>query len=132
MKMLKKMVIYCIIILLICLTICSIYNYTYTYATSQSGVIKSTFKGGSGDSLGTTKQTATNIISTILDVVRLVGAAVAVIILIVIACKYIIASAGDRADIKKYAINYVIGAIILFATTGILSLIKQFIEDSLG
>lgn len=130
MKIFKKMVIYFIIILLICLTICSIYN--YTYATSQSGVIKSTFKGGSGGSLGTTKQTATNIISTILDVVRLVGAAVAVIILIVIACKYIIASAGDRADIKKYAINYVIGAIILFATTGILSLIKQFIKDSLG
>lgn len=71
------------------------------------------------------------IITSILSVVRIVAAAIAIIILIVIACKYILASAGDRADIKKYAVNYIIGAIILFGASGILSIIKELIGDAL-
>ena len=74
---------------------------------------------------------AIKILSSILDIIRTIGAAVAVIILIVIACKYIIASAGDRADIKKYATTYVIGALILFGASGITSLIKNFIDNSI-
>ena len=63
----------------------------------------------------------------VLDVVRLVGAAVAVVMLMTIAAKYMIASSGDRADIKKYAFNYVIGAIILFAASGILTIVRDTI-----
>ena len=40
------------------------------------------------------------------------------------------ASAGDRADIKKYAVNYIIGAIILFGTTGILGIVQNFVKNS--
>ena len=71
------------------------------------------------------------IISAVLGVVRTAGAAVAIIILMTIAAKYIMASAGDRADIKKYAVNYVIGAIILFGTTGILGVVKSFVDTSI-
>lgn len=67
------------------------------------------------------------IIGMVLDVVRLVGAAVAVVMLMTIAAKYMIASSGDRADIKKYAFNYVIGAIILFAASGILTIVRDTI-----
>lgn len=67
----------------------------------------------------------TNIIAGILDILRLIGAAVAVTILMVIGAKYLVASAGDRADIKKYAFNYVIGAVIFFGASGILTIIKN-------
>lgn len=72
----------------------------------------------------------TNIISAVLGVVRTAGAAVAIIMLMTIAAKYIMASAGDRADIKKYAVNYVVGAIILFGTTGILGIVQDFVNTS--
>lgn len=72
----------------------------------------------------------TSIIAAVLGIVRTAGAAVAIIILMTIAAKYIMASAGDRADIKKYAVNYVIGAIILFGTTGILGVVQKFVENS--
>ena len=67
------------------------------------------------------------IIGSVLNIVRIVGAAIAVGILLIIATKYIIASAGDRADIKRHALNYVIGAIIFFAASGILTIIKNFV-----
>lgn len=67
------------------------------------------------------------IISSVLLVIRMVGVFVAVAILMVIACKYMIASAGDRADIKKYAMSYIIGAIVLFATSGIAEILRNII-----
>ena len=48
-------------------------------------------------------------------------------VLMTIAAKYMMASAGDRADIKKYAFNYIVGAVILFAASGILTMIRDSI-----
>lgn len=70
------------------------------------------------------------VISTSLNTVRTVGIAVAVVMLMTVACKYIMASAGDRADIKKYAFNYVIGALVLFGAAGIVTIIKNVIISS--
>ena len=50
--------------------------------------------------------------------------------LVVVACKYIIASAGDKADIKKYAFNYIVGAIILFASATIVTIVRTFVLNS--
>ena len=50
--------------------------------------------------------------------------AAAVIMLIVLAIKYVSAAPSEKADIKKSAIVYVIGAVLLFAATGVLQLVK--------
>lgn len=95
----------------------------------HGSTVKSKFSGK--DASGIEGSAAiTKIISAVLSVVRTAGAAVAIIILMTIAAKYIMASAGDRADIKKYAVNYVIGAIILFGASGILGLVKDFVDNS--
>ena len=88
--------------------------------------------GGNMDESSPAKPVTVSIISAVLQIVRTVGMVVAVAILMVIACKYMIASAGDRADIKKYAITYVIGAIILFGASGIAELLKSAIDGSFG
>ena len=59
-------------------------------------------------------------------VVQIVGVGVAVIMLIVLAIKYISAAPGDKADIKKHAVVYVVGAVVLFAASGILEIVKNF------
>ena len=55
---------------------------------------------------------------------NIIGAVITM--LIVLAIKYISAAPGDKADIKKHAVVYVVGAIVLFAATGILQIIKSF------
>lgn len=65
-------------------------------------------------------------LATIISVIRIAGLGIAVTILTVIAIKYMIASPGDRADIKKHAVPFVIGAVVLFGTSGIISIIAKF------
>ena len=61
-----------------------------------------------------------------MTVVQVVGVGVAIIMLIVLAIKYISAAPGDKADIKKHAVVYVVGAVVLFAASGILGIVKKF------
>ena len=57
------------------------------------------------------------------------GVAVAVAVLIWLAIKYMTAAPSDKADIKKSAVAYVIGAVLLFAASGVLALIQNFATD---
>ena len=74
-----------------------------------------------------------NIANSILAVVQTVAIAVAVIMLVVLAIKYISAAPSDKAEIKKHAVVYIVGAVVLFSASGILQIIKKFamnIEDA--
>ena len=62
----------------------------------------------------------------IITAVRIGAVTIALAVLLTIAMKYMVSSAGDRADIKKHAIAYVTGAVILFAVSGILGMIEEF------
>lgn len=67
--------------------------------------------------------------NSIIGIVQVVGMAVAVIMLIVLAIKYISAAPSDKAEIKKHAVVYVVGAVVLFAATGILEIVKNFAKN---
>ena len=62
----------------------------------------------------------------VLTIAQIVGSSVAVIMLIVLAIKYISAAPNDKADIKKHAVVYIVGAIVLFAASGLLEIVKSF------
>ncbi len=82
-----------------------------------------------GDITPTTTTASDNvktIAGQILGVVQVIAVAVAVIMLIVLAIKYISSAPNDKAEIKKNAVVYVVGAIILFGASGLLQLIKTF------
>lgn len=68
---------------------------------------------------------------TAITIARVVGATIAIVMLFAIAIKYMVSSAGDRADIKKHAVAYIVGAVILFGAVGILGAI-QGIADKIG
>ncbi len=80
---------------------------------------------GMTDSSGASTS-VTKIIGALINIIQIIGSGVAIIMLIVLAIKYISAAPGDKADIKKHAVVYVVGAIVLFAATGILQIIKNF------
>lgn len=122
--MMKKCVIRIVLAVVLTITVLSILSSSYATVTG-------TFQGSIG--LASQASDATvSIIGSVLDVIRFVGAAVALGVLLVIGIKYLVASAGERADIKKYAVNYVIGALILFAASGIFTIIKTFAISATG
>lgn len=67
-------------------------------------------------------------LGTAIGMARTVGVGVAIVILMVIAVKYMLASPGDRADLKKNAVPFVIGAVVLFGTSGILTIIMNLAD----
>ena len=77
------------------------------------------------DSTGTTSN-VTNITATVITSIRVVGICVAIVMLLSVAMKYMVAAPGEKADIKKSSIQYVVGAIVLFGVVGILTIISNF------
>ena len=67
-----------------------------------------------------------SLLSSVATVVKVVAVGIAIIMLIVIAMKYMLAAPGEKAEIKKSAVVYIIGAVVLFAVSGILAIIQKF------
>lgn len=66
-----------------------------------------------------------NIGSTVLGYVQWFGYAMAVGMLLYIGIKYMMSSANEKADLKKGSVNYVIGAVLVFAASTIVGLFKD-------
>ncbi len=87
------------------------------------------------DNKGVTDENVNNLVNntavTVIAIARVTGATIAIVMLLVIAIKYMVSSAGDRADIKKHAVAYVVGAVVLFGAVGILGIIDEFVIKAL-
>ena len=66
--------------------------------------------------------------ATIVTIIRNVGIVLAVVMLMIIGLKYMMGSAEEKAEYKKTLMPYVIGAVLLFAASGIAQMIKNFIS----
>lgn len=122
-EILKKSLII-LIIMLFCLI--TLFNMNEVNAGSYEEAMKTALQGTEEDKTTGASEAVTNITGTIISVARIVGICVAITMLLAIAMKYMVAAPGEKADIKKSAIVYVVGAIILFAVVGILGIIEQF------
>lgn len=118
-KILKK-------ILALVLTIIIMIGMLYvSNATTHDNEMLSLIQKDWKDTTNTTEK-INPIMATVITAIRVAAVAIAVVMLLVIAMKYMTAAPGDRADIKKSAIVYVVGAIVLFGVTQILSIISNF------
>ena len=101
-----------------------------TSAMKYNSVTEKSVVSGAEDKSGASKA-LNNIVGGLLTMVQVVGSGVAVIMLIVLAIKYISAAPSDKAEIKKHAVVYVVGAIVMFAATAILQIIQNFAVTAL-
>ena len=65
---------------------------------------------------------------TVITLVRVVAVGTAIIMILVLGMKYMVSAPGDRADIKKHLIAYVIGAFIVFGSATILKILIDLAE----
>lgn len=75
-------------------------------------------------------------ISTVRRVFGAIGAvlqissiSIAVIMLIILAIKYMCSSVQDRAEIKKHAVIYIVGALLIFSVNGIITILVRFSKN---
>ena len=68
-------------------------------------------------------------INRVIGILQIIGMTSAVIMLTVIGIKYVSTSPQGRADLKKGLVVYVIGAVMLLCTTGVLQLVRVFVDD---
>ena len=118
MKLFKK-IIYILIIFIMLITIFQINAEAYEWGAE---ITKQASSSGDDSVMTPVK----NISGSVITIARIVCAGVAIIMLTVLAMKYMLSAPGDRATIKKHAVVYVVGAVIMFACTGILGIIQNF------
>ncbi len=64
----------------------------------------------------------------IVATVQTVGVVVSVVILLVLGIKYMMGSAEEKADYKKSMVPYIVGAILIFASTTIVNIVYNMAQ----
>ncbi len=90
------------------------------YSSKMGELVKGTWSDTTNAS-----EKVSNILTTIIVGVKIAAVAIAIIMLLTIGMKYVVSAPGDRADIKKSAIVYIVGAFVLFGVSGILTIIEK-------
>ena len=108
------------LILISILLIFSFQNYVNGFDFNEK---KNEILNGEGDEEVIEK--VTDIAGTAITVTQVIAVGVAIIMLIVLAIRYMGTAPGEKATIKKHAVVYVVGAVVMFSVTGILQIIKQ-------
>jgi Sec-independent protein secretion pathway component TatC len=119
----KKIKVFLILILILSMCIAFSNAVFADYSSEMSSLLTDQ---DTWDDTTNTTSTVQNITGTVISVARIIGVTIAVVMLLVLAMKYMSAAPGEKADIKKSAVVYVVGAVILFAVVGILGIIEQF------
>ena len=65
----------------------------------------------------------TKVGNNIVTIIQVVGIVIAVIVLLVIGIKYMMGSASEKAEYKKTMIQYIVGAVLIFAGTSLVRVI---------
>lgn len=68
-------------------------------------------------------------VGAVMGAVRIIATGVAIVMISVVAMKYLMAAPGDRADMKKASIQYVVGAVLVFGAANILTILVNAFTD---
>ena len=95
---------------------------TSTSSSTYGGIIqdmKTESENTNADTSGVTK-----LFGGIIQIMQVIGTGIAIIMLIVLAIKYLTASPEGKGEVKKSAAMYIVSAIVLFAAVNILAAIE--------
>ena len=116
------------VVMLVALIVCAFSAVLSVFAEEDmtfNSISSTSVTANASDNTGTARA-AQKVLQSVLTIAQVIGVGVAVIMLIVLAIKYISAAPNDKAEIKKHMVVYVVGAVVLFAASGILEVIKKF------
>ncbi len=71
------------------------------------------------------------IAANIIFLVQMAGTGTSIVMLTYMGVKYMLAAPSEKADFKKSATGFILGAVILFAATNIITIIAKFATDNI-
>lgn len=98
-----------------------------TLATTMVKAEYNAFQGVNAVDPGVAGRSISTTAGKILSIVRIIGMAVAVIMLTILGIKYVAASPNEKAEYKKGMTIYVVGAVLLFGASLLLGVIQNFV-----
>ena len=117
------------VVILVILILITFYNYGMNVYGVDSGEEIEKLTNATAEDNNKLLTTAQKLGGTFLTIFKVVGVGIALIMLIVLAMKYMLAAPGDKADIKKHAVIYIVGAICLFGASGIMQIIGNLSKN---
>ena len=82
---------------------------------------------------GNTSNAVYSVMGTVINIVSIAGAGIAVIMLIWLAIRYINTyHPTEKEEVKKQLPVYITGAVILFGASAILKIIQMFVEGNIN
>ena len=100
---------------------------TVVFAELSGEIITNNFKPG--ELTGDDYDEAFNMASTIVGALTTVGIVVAVVGIIILGLKYMMGSVEQKADYKKTMIPYLVGCILIFSISTIVSIIYSLVSQ---
>ncbi len=101
----------------------SSFNYSSTLEDVEGWV------GTSGNKDVATK--TRGIAASLIYIIQIVGTGIAIVMLTYFGIKYMLAAPDAKADFKKSATGYIVGAVILFAAVNIIGIISNFATSNI-
>lgn len=71
------------------------------------------------------------VINIVIGLLQVAGTGISLIVITMLGIKYLMASAGEKAEIKKQAVPIVIGCVLLFGAVNIMKAVGTFAEKAL-
>lgn len=124
-KVLKK------VMLIVLLILFAVSTYYSVFATGYSSIDIGTIVDNANEASGA-GSSMMKIIKALLTVVQVIASGIAVIMIIVLAIKYMSSAPNEKADIQKSATAYIVGAVVLFSASGIIGIIRRFSEANVN
>lgn len=97
----------------------------YDFASEINASWTNNYKG---DKLNNATQ---NVVGTIVNTIRIVGTGISIIMITYVAIKYMSAAPSEKAEFKKSAMAFIVGAVVLFASSQILGVIANFATSNI-
>lgn len=72
-----------------------------------------------------------DVINTIIGLLQIAGTGIALITITMLGIKYLMASPGEKADVKKQIMPIIIGCILLFGAVTLMSAVYKFSQNVL-
>lgn len=70
--------------------------------------------------------------NVIIGLAQVIATGLGAIMLVALGIKYVSAAPGDKAEIKKHAVVYIVGACIAFSAVALMEIFQEFVKETLA
>lgn len=107
-------------------------NTAFAVNETEYGYDFDTFTKSSFSTNASADTAAQNLMATIINTIRIIGTGTSIIMITYLGIKYMSAAPNEKAEFKKSASIFILGAVLVFAATNILAIIYDFTSTNIG